>query len=284
MHSDAQHDFVYLKQQVKIEPLSARWHAWPHLNSPLQLALHIKYRLLPLLQSFVANPATHLAASRDETMYGGPFVNLAETDVNAARDLLNRTIEDHAQLITLAEALRGLEETLQENATGYSLDEYYGKLPAPLRGLVELVYDIHHRPGLRIFEDLVYDQGLVQSAQQIWLHLTPETDRTFFMSTPRLPTPGTLTLQMPFADGRIDALAAMRRQPASFAAIAGMLEVPDTDLDTVKACACAISAMLVSFSRRPKPRFCLTRSIAPNMLRMGASRLTICPRLLTMSY
>lgn len=231
MHSDAQHDLVYLTQQVKIEPLVARWHAWPHLNSPLQLALHIKYRLLPLLQSFVANPATHLAASSDETMYGGPFVNLADSDVAGARDLLNRTVEEHAQLIALAEALRALEETLQENATGYSLDEYYGKLPSPLRGLVELVYDIYHHPGLRIFEDLLYDQGLAQSAQQIWLHSTPETERSFFMSTPRLPAPGTVSLPMAFADRRIDALAAMRRRPASFAAIAATLQVPDTELD-----------------------------------------------------
>lgn len=231
MHSNAQHDLVYLRQQVKIEPLVARWHAWPHLISPVQLALHIKYRLLPLLQSFVANPATHVAASSDEKMYGGPFVNLAESDVAGARDLAERTSAECAALTSLAEALRTLEGTLQESATGYSLDEYYGKLPLPLRGLVELVYDINHHPGLRVFEDLVYDQGLTQPTQQIWLHATPETERTFFMSTPRLPMPGSVTLPMAFADRRIDSLTAMRRRPASFAAIACELAVPDSELD-----------------------------------------------------
>ena len=54
---------AFLKPDVKIELLVGRWFAWPHLISPVQHAMNIAFRHLPLMQSFVANPQVHVAAA-----------------------------------------------------------------------------------------------------------------------------------------------------------------------------------------------------------------------------
>lgn len=54
---------VFLKPDVKLEPLVCRWYAWSYLIGPAQLALHITYRILPLLESFATNPAVHIGAN-----------------------------------------------------------------------------------------------------------------------------------------------------------------------------------------------------------------------------
>ncbi len=226
----AQDALVFLKPDIKIEPLVARWHAWPHLISPAQLALHVKYRLLPLMQSFLLSPGSHIAANSNPAMYGGPFADLKLENLPQVEALVDATSRDCAALIQMAEDLRQLDGSMQENASGYSLDEWYGKLPASLRGLVELVYDLNHRPGLRFFEDLVYDEKLCQPLQQLWIHATPESDRTFFMSTPRLERADTVSLRLPFADRRLDMLYRTRQQARSFKELAAELDVAPQDL------------------------------------------------------
>lgn len=220
----------YLKPEVKIEPLVARWHAWPHLASPAQLAMHLGGRLLPLLKSFADSPAAHVAASADPKLYGGPFVGLAEAQVDAVRTLLADTQARAQALLALGSDLKWLESTLQEKMSGYSLDEFYAQLPASLRGLVELVYDLNHHPGFRLFESLLYREDLTVPLQEIWLHATPESEREFFMSTPRLPRAGTVSLRLPFADRRLDALNAMRTVPGSVPELAQALGVQPADL------------------------------------------------------
>ena len=59
----------------------ARWFAWPHLIAPVQHAMNIAFRHLPLMQSFVATPQVHIAASKEfpkKDMLGGPFLDLPE--------------------------------------------------------------------------------------------------------------------------------------------------------------------------------------------------------------
>jgi len=70
--------------------------------------------------------------------------------------------------------------------------------------------------------------------QEIMLHATGETDRHFFMSTPRLEHPDKFFFKMRFSDKRLDALARMRSEPASFDAIANLLEVDEADKPTFR--------------------------------------------------
>ena len=80
-------DQAFLKPDVKIELLVGRWFAWPHLISPVQHAMNIAFRHLPLMQSFVANPQVHIAAANDPDMLGGPFLDLPETAVPEIKEL-----------------------------------------------------------------------------------------------------------------------------------------------------------------------------------------------------
>jgi Diiron non-heme beta-hydroxylase N-terminal domain len=203
----AMSDLVYLKPEVKVEPLVCRWYAWSHLIAPVQLALHIKYRILPLLHNFVQNPLVHVAANRDPNMYGGPFVSLEVTDVERVVKLIDDTTVGCAGLIKLAEDLRKLDDELQKSAQGFSLHEFYDKLPESLRGFVEFVYDVHHRPSFRFFESMLYDSGMARPTQEVMLQLVGENDRHFFMSTPRLETPTSQFFKIKFADPRLDILS-----------------------------------------------------------------------------
>lgn len=217
-------DTVFLKSGTKIEPLVSGWYAWPYLIAPAQLAMNLKFRLLPLMQSFVTNPAAHLAASSDPAMYGGPFVSLAVEDVPAVEQLMAQTQEQCAPLLTFAEDLKNFSATLQAEANGFSLNGFYSKLPPSLRGLVECLYDTNDHPGLRLFEDLVYDEGM-GGKQEILLQLIGEQDRHFFMSTPRLDGKDSYRVAMQFSDKRMDVLASMRTTPRPFQEIAALFEV-----------------------------------------------------------
>src|SRR5882724_1676789 len=72
---------VFLRSDTKIEPLSCGWYTWGHLLPPIQHALNIAFRQLPLLRSFVANPSIHAAATMDPTLLGAPFIQLQKEDV-----------------------------------------------------------------------------------------------------------------------------------------------------------------------------------------------------------
>jgi L-ascorbate metabolism protein UlaG (beta-lactamase superfamily) len=223
-------DQVYLRPDVKLEPLVCGWYAWSHLIAPAQLALHVTYRILPLMQSFVTNPAVHIAASSDPKMYGGPFMSLGEQDIAQVKALIERTRLDCAALIQFAQDLKALDAMLQDKATGYSLNEYYASLPPSLQGLVELLYDINHKPNIRVFEALMYADRLTDAVQEIRISLERDADRQFFMSTPRLARKGTLIRKMRFDDARLDRLAAMRVQAAPFEDIAAAFEIAAADL------------------------------------------------------
>ena len=224
MHSN---NGVFLKPQVKIEPLTCGWYVWPHLIAPAQLAMNLNFRLLPLMHSFVTNPAAHLAASSDPKMYGGPFMSLAMEDVPRVKRLMEETRQRCARLLTFAVDLKRFTGLLEAEATGFSLNGFYARLPQSLRGLVECVYDASDRSQVRLFESLLYDEGLVSGTQEIFLQLVGERDRHFFMSTPRLDCGNSLRFEMTFSDKRLDVLASMRTQARPFKEIADLFAVSE---------------------------------------------------------
>jgi L-ascorbate metabolism protein UlaG (beta-lactamase superfamily) len=227
-------DNVYLRPEVKIEPLACGWYAWTHLVPPAQLAMNIKFRFLPLMQSFMTSPAVHAAAASDPKLFAGPFVTLTSDEVPRVRQLFDETLTRCSRLITLAEDLKELDSMLQQKASGFSLNEFYEKLPQSLQGLVELTYDLNNHPTLRLIEELLYDEEISADTQEIFLGPSPDRERTFFMNTPRLPSPESMIFKMRFSDKRLDTLAATRTRPASFKSIASLFNVRDEDMDTFR--------------------------------------------------
>jgi L-ascorbate metabolism protein UlaG (beta-lactamase superfamily) len=211
-------DQVFLKPDVKIEPLVGGWYAWSHLIAPVQQAMNLAFRQLPLLQSFVANPAIHAAAAANPALVGGSFVALTEADAPRVKALLDDLNQRYAFMLAFAENLRQLDRDVQSNAHGFCLDEFYRGLPANLAGLVEIVYDLNNHPKTKVIEELLFRCGLDnRGLQQIYLHRTPSRDRPFFLSTPRLEGPGSIVLNTPFADPKLDALCAMKLHSGSLA-------------------------------------------------------------------
>jgi L-ascorbate metabolism protein UlaG (beta-lactamase superfamily) len=225
-------DMVFLKPEIKLEPLVCRWYAWSHLISPAQLSLHLAFRLLPLLKSFVTNPAVHLAANSDPLMFGGPFADLSMDDLPQMQALMEETTLQCANMLTLANDLRALAATLQEKATGHSLNDLYAMLPDSLKGLVEFLYDTDNHASIRLFEDLLQDEYPMAQSCEIMLQPVGERDRLFFMSTPRARAAGSLSFPMQFSDPRLDVLAQMRFKAAPLGDIARLFAVAEPDLPT----------------------------------------------------
>lgn len=215
-----------LARNVKIEPLVDRWYAWTHLLCPVQQALNLTFRYLPIARSFVANPAVHIAAAEDPTMFGGPFLSLPLSAVDAVRRYVAQTEVDRAEALSLAQALRDFETRLKTTSSGYSLDEFRTQTPTSLSGRIELSYDRHSQPGLRILEEMFDRDDLgLSRAQGVLLNTDKDVDRPFFLSTPRLSAPGSLYVGRPFGDAAIQALCTARQQAVDVAELASSLDV-----------------------------------------------------------
>lgn len=221
---------VMLHPDVCLEPLVLGWSAWPLLLAPASLALFLSKRLLPLLDDFIEDASAHADLAAIPSMYGGHFVCKPESAKQEISTLVADTRRRAAELLGLADAWRDLNHRLQTAAVGQSLNEFYSELPAPLQGLVELVYDLHHRPAVRLFEELVADAYPLKAFQQLFVHRADFRERDFFMCTPRLARPQDLMLDWALDDPRIDQLASLRTHPATLASLQSTLRLNDQQL------------------------------------------------------
>lgn len=216
---------VFLKPGIKMELLLDRWLAWPHLVPPVQYAMNLAFRYLPAMQSFVANPKIHVAASGDPALYGGPFIDLPESAVDEIAQLLADTKRRAADLIRFAVDFKAFDQRLQEQGTGYSLDAIHENLPPTLAGVTELVYDQNNHPSIRIIEELVPRAGLTNTAsQELLLTDVADADRKFFMNTPRIAGDGNFFSRVPFASPVLDRLSSMRTHAAPFGELAELFD------------------------------------------------------------
>ncbi|MEM6684276.1 MAG: MBL fold metallo-hydrolase [Bacteroidota bacterium] len=220
---------VYLKLNVVLEALIDRWYAWSHLVSPATAAMNIKDRHLKIMQSYIRNPKIHAAAVKKPEMLGGPFIDYDGGRVEEIKALFEETKEKRAPLLQLCEANNYHNSTLQTEATGYSLNALYDKVPEPLKGYVELYYDLNNHPNFRFFESLLYQSEYYdESTQSVSLQIIDADDsRSFVLSTPRLDDDHIIHLDIPFKDNVIEELFKMKRVPASYEAIKQKLNIPD---------------------------------------------------------
>ncbi|MEM7187157.1 MAG: MBL fold metallo-hydrolase [Bacteroidota bacterium] len=217
----------YLKLNVAIEALVDRWYGWAHLISPATAAMNIKDRHIKIMESYIKNPKVHAAAVKTPKMLGGPFIDYDGGRVEDIKALLEETLEKRANMLKLNQAILDLNEMLQNEASGYSLDPLYDKIPEELQGFVELYYDLNDKPNFRFFESLLYrSEYHDESAQSISLQLVESDDsRSFVLSTPRLDDPHLINLPIPFKETVIDDLLRMKKTPGSIAEIRQALNI-----------------------------------------------------------
>ena len=218
----------YLKLNVAIEALIDRWYAWPHLLSPATAAMNIKNRHLSIMESYIKNPKIHAAAVKKPEMIGGPFIDYDGGRVEEIKELYEETVESRSNMLELTGAIGELNDMLQKEAKGYSLDPLYDKVPDILKGYVELFYDLNNQPNFRFFENLLYHSEYYdESVQTISLQLVEADDaRSFVLSTPRLDENHLIHLDIPFKKEVIDELFRMKRIPGDYHKIKEALGIP----------------------------------------------------------
>lgn len=222
---------VYLKQNVLVEPLTNQWYSWPYLIFPATAAMYITNQHLKIMQSFIANPELHVSALKNPAMLGGPFINYPASRVGEIKALYEKTLREQGAMIRLAQAIKDLDDLLAGHAEGLSLEPLYQKVPDLLRGYVELVYDLNHRPSIRFIEGLLYKSQCYNpsSQQSISLSTVEDDSRPFVFSTPRLKTDGRLHLDIPFDSGALDDLFEMKFTAGPYERIRERLGVADED-------------------------------------------------------
>jgi L-ascorbate metabolism protein UlaG (beta-lactamase superfamily) len=220
---------LHLKPNVQLEPLVDRWYAWSHLIPPATAARNLTDRHLKIMDSYINAPQIHANAVRNPKMMGGPFIDYGGRRVDEIKALRDETKRARRHLIEFSAALADLDALLRANAKGYSLAPLYDKVPTPLRGYVELVYDINNNPTFRMIEPLLYKSHYYdRSAQSLMLSFTKGDERPFVLSTPRLDEQGAVHLHTSFDNGVVDEIFKLRQQPRPWGEIREMLELgPD---------------------------------------------------------
>ncbi len=216
------------------EPLILRWLADPLLLAPALHSLMVARGHLPLLRSFADRPKDHFMASQNPRFAGGNFVALQPDRVPEIRELIQRTEASPARYSEVASAILELDGWLATDA-GEGFEKSYPRVPTLLRGLVELTYDLRHRAAFRLLETLWFKSTHYQPAEQeVQLSIAIGDVRPTAMTTPRLDEPGRLTLSVPFADRRLDALFALRTCAYSADACSGLARSLGTTLEALQ--------------------------------------------------
>jgi L-ascorbate metabolism protein UlaG (beta-lactamase superfamily) len=180
------------------------------------------------MDSYIKAPHAHAAAVKNPRFQGGPFVDFDASRVEEVKALRDRIQSQRGHLLSLSKALADLDAMLQKNATGHSLEPLYDQIPDPLRGYVELVYDLNNRPSFRLLEALLYRSKYYdRSMQTLLLSIITEDDRPFVLSTPRLTNSLNLEWAVPFGSEAVDCLFELKVRPARYPEIKELLEVPD---------------------------------------------------------
>lgn len=239
----------YMKQNVLAEPLINQWYAWSYLIPPATAAMYVANLHLKIMQSFLSNPQMHVTALKNPAMLGGPFINYPASRSGEIRKLLEETTRERSRMITLAEAIKSLNETLLNEATGHSLEPLYQKIPDELKGYVELVYDLNNNPSVRFIERLLYSSDYYnESSQSLALSLADEDRRSFVFSTPRLKDGARLQVDRPFRCEGFDELFRAKRQPRALSKLMEALDIKAEDLDL-------FSSFFTEVPPAPSPRY-----------------------------
>jgi L-ascorbate metabolism protein UlaG (beta-lactamase superfamily) len=223
---------LFLKQNILAEPLFNQWYAWPYLIPPASAAMYIANSHLKIMQSFVSAPQVHVSALKNPAMIGGPFINYDPSKAHDIKLLIDKTLTEQKIMLEFAEAIKTLDQMLVNEATGYSMEAHYSKVPDLLRGYVELVYDLHDNPSIRFLEGLLYKSKFYNNgSQSVSLSQINSDSRSFVFSTPRLDSNECLFLNFPFESEALDELFKMKTIPQPLGYIRDALEISNENND-----------------------------------------------------
>lgn len=88
---------------------------------------------MPLLESYLQSPRSHVEASANQALRGGYFINIREGMAGEVRDLRDSINRDRADMLRFAQAIDDGQELLCTSASGFDLTPFYPKLPADVR-------------------------------------------------------------------------------------------------------------------------------------------------------
>lgn len=221
---------LYLKDDVYFEPLVNGWYAWPYLVPPVHAARYVVNTHRRIMQSFVNNHELHISAVKETAITGGEFLNCTAEQVDVIRRLIE-DIDNHCRdMVQLSDAVTRLDELLAQHTTGQSLEHLYARVPGELRGFVELVMDLQHRPTFRLIEPLLYRSKYYNPALQrlSFGSLARVDERPFVLSTPRLPDEDHLQVDLNFSSPLTDEIFSARETPLEEGRIAEIFESVET--------------------------------------------------------
>jgi hypothetical protein len=163
-------------------------------------------------------------SQRDPAMFGGPFAALPPSAVDAAKLYIEHTERRRADALAFVGALKDFEHSVQSQ-TGFSLDGTRQNMPSILKGRIELAYTLANHPRVRLLEEMFEedDMGYLDS-QELLLHATPDNDRPFFLSTPRLFISDSVRLRTPFSSEATEILARARTEAIDLLQLSTMLD------------------------------------------------------------
>jgi L-ascorbate metabolism protein UlaG (beta-lactamase superfamily) len=218
---------LYLGPNIQAEPLVDHWYAWSHLIPPATAARNITERHLKIMDSYLNAPQVHAAAVKNPKMLGGPFIDYDGKRLGEIRALRDWTKDVRADMLELSRAIGELDNLLKSSAKGFSLAPLYPSVPAPLRGYVELIYDLNNNASFRVVEPLLYRSKYHDTTtQSLMLSRTSCDDRPFVLSTPRLESDDAVHLRVPFHDESVNHLFRLKQQPRPFNEILDLIPVP----------------------------------------------------------
>lgn len=213
---------VFFRADIAFEPRVNSWYAWPFLIYPPTLGMITNSNHLKLLESYVKSPQVHINAARDPALIGGPFINY-QGDVANVEQFAAQTRTSLAELSSLANKVFEFHERLNV-LDGNSVEPLYDELPAELRGITELTYDIRSRPSLRLIEALVYEKYSTDRFQSLRLIKSDMDNRPFALSTPCFQGDDGIVLNVPFASGDVDVLMSAKYQGVEFDTLLALVE------------------------------------------------------------
>lgn len=239
-----------LADATAVEPLINKWALWGDLIAPVTYSLHLANYQLKTLESYLQKPEMHIKASRNPKLVGGPWVDQPEERAPEIRELLESSQRGQADNLALARAAADFQVLLSKEAQGQSIEPFYARLPEPLQGYVELLYDYFNNPIVRFIDSFLYNSPYYKKDLQSMRFFRQATDhqRRFFLSTPRLLEPGEIDWRVSFDDRRIDDLFRLDLEPQPLERIREILGVgPEGDE--------ALLPLLTAEPVAPRPRW-----------------------------